>query len=209
MYFASIRSVAVAVLVAVVALAGCGASQPTSGPSAPTAVLLAASVSATEQPVAPEQNPVGDIPDNQAFVTYTASPGGYTLEAPEGWARTVNGRSVQFVSKFDGLSVTLTPASAAPTATANDPAVAALVQAGRAVTVQDVKDVKLPGGNAILITSTANSEPDPVTNKQVRLEQNTYVFFNNGNQALLNLWAPQGADNVDQWQQIAQSFRWQ
>ncbi len=223
MHVAFIRNVAVAALVVMVALAGCGAGQTTSSSSASvasaasggrTSIALpatspAGSTSATEQPLAPEQNPVGDIPDNQAFVAYSASPGGYTLEVPEGWARSVNGTDVQFVSKFDGLSVNVVPVSAAPTASANDPAVAALVQAGRAVTVQNVKTVTLPAGKAVLVTSTANSAPDPVTNKQVRLEQNTYIFFNNGKEAMLNLWAPQGADNVDQWNHIAQSFRWQ
>jgi hypothetical protein len=55
----------------------------------------------------------------------------------------------------------------------------------------------------------SNSDPDPVSSKQIRQENNTYLFFKNGKLATLTLWAPQGADNVDQWQQMAQSFRWQ
>jgi len=47
-----------------------------------------------------------------------------------------------------------------------------------------------------------------VTNKQVRLENNRYLFFHNGQLATLTLSAPVGADNVDQWARIAGSFKW-
>ena len=64
-------------------------------------LLLAASVSAAlpasvmaqqaplpaaEQPLKPEKNPPGDIPDNQVFIDYS-SPLGFALKVPEGWAR--------------------------------------------------------------------------------------------------------------------------
>jgi len=68
--------------------------------------------------------------------------------------------------------------------------------------------VKLPGGNAVVVKYTSNSEPNAVTNKKVRLENETYLFFQNGKEAKVTLWAPQGADNVDQWQRMAKSFRW-
>jgi hypothetical protein len=166
-------------------------------------------VTSTEQPAAPEQNPVGDIPDNQAFVEYTSAAGGYTLQVPEGWARTENGNDVSFVDKLDGVKVSVTNAATAPTArTAPANEVAALQKAGRAVQVTSVKDVQLPGGSAVLVEYTSNSDPNPVTGKQVRLENNAYLFFNNGKLATLALWAPLGADNVDQWLQIAKSFKW-
>ena len=190
------------------------AATPNPPPAASAAPTLApapseAPAATSEPPVAAEQNPPGDIPDTQVFVTYTASPGGYSLDVPEGWARSIQRADVRFVNKLDGLSVALAPAQAAPTAaSARDHEVAAFAQAGRAVTVGEVKDVVLPGGAAVLFTSTANSDPDPVTGKQVRLEQNTYLFFKNGMLATLTLWAPLGADNVDQWQRIAESFRW-
>ena len=99
--------------------------------------------------------------------------------------------------------------TAAPTAaSARDHEVAALVAIGRLMTVGSVDDVTLPVGNAVLVKSTANSSPDAVTNKQVRLEQNIYLLFKGGKLATLTLWAPLGADNVDQWQRIATSFQW-
>lgn len=166
-------------------------------------------VASNEQAVAPEQNPVGDIPDNQAFVPYASPSGGYTLQVPEGWARTENGTGVSFADKLDGVRVSVTDAATAPTAkTAPGKEVAALRQSGRAVQITSVRDVQLPTGPSVLVEYTSNSEPNAVTGKQVRLENNSYLIFKNGKLATLTLWAPLGADNVDQWQQIAKSFAW-
>ena len=194
------------------AAATAGPAATSGAQPAPTTTIASSTqavVGTPEQPVAPEQNPVGDIPDTQAFVTYTASSGGYTLDVPEGWARSTDAANVRFESKLDGLAVTIVDAPTAPTVqSARDHEVAALVAAGRAMTVASIDAVSLPGGSAILVKSTANSDPDPVTNKQVRLEQNIYLFYKAGKLATLTLWAPQGADNVDQWDRIAKSFRW-
>jgi hypothetical protein len=142
-------------------------------------------------------------------VSYAAPSGGYALDTPEGWARSAEGANVRFVNKLDGVSLTVAAAQAAPTVqSARDHEVAAMVAAGRAMTVTSIDAVTLPGGPAVLVKSTANSDPDPVTAKQVRLEQDSYLFFKAGKLATLTLWAPVGADNVDQWQRIAQSFRW-
>jgi len=168
-------------------------------------------IASTENAVAPEVNPPGDIPDTQAFVNYTNSAGGYRLDVPEGWARTEKGSTVSFVNKFDGVSaeVSLSPASSVKNAASARANEAKVIQAqGRAVTITGVSDVKLPGGNAVVVKYTSNSEPNAVTNKKVRLENETYLFFKNGKEAKVTLWAPQGADNVDQWQRMAKSFRW-
>jgi hypothetical protein len=128
---------------------------------------------------------------------------------PEGWARSTDAANVRFESKLDGLAVTITSVAAAPTVQGvRDHEVAALIAAGRAMTVTSIDTANLPGGSAILVKSAANSNPDPVTNKQVRLEQNIYLFYKAGTLATLTLWAPQGADNVDQWDRIAKSFHW-
>lgn len=58
------------------------------------------------QPVA-ESSPPGDIPDNQAFVVYTAADNSYSVKYPEGWARTTAGPEVMFSDKFN--SITLAP----------------------------------------------------------------------------------------------------
>ena len=163
----------------------------------------------TENAVAPEVNPPGDIPDSQAFVSYSNSAAGYRLDVPEGWARTESGPSVSFVSKFDGVKVDVGNAPSSPLNAAGVRANEAktIQTQGRAVTITAVSDVKLPGGKAVVVKYTSNSEPNSVTSKQVRLENETYVFRKNGKEELLTMWAPKGADNVDQWQRMAKSFR--
>ena len=194
-------------------LGGCASSHASGGQRASVASVATASprpgVASTEQAVATEQSPAGDIPDTQAFVSFTSSVGGYSVDTPEGWARTATGPDVQLVDKLDGEAVTVTSASTAPTTTsARGDIEPGLMQAGRAVQVTNVEDVRLPGGSAVRITYTSNSDPNAVTGKQVRLENQAYLFFAGGKLARLTLWAPLGSDNVDQWQHITQSFRW-
>ena len=161
-----------------------------------------------ETAIAPEKNPPGDIPDTQAFVDYL-SKGDYTLKVPEGWARSDIPGGVSFVAKLDGVSVTLVDAATAPSiASVKATYLPAMVAAGRAVEVSAVKSVDLPGGPAIRIDDSANSEPNAVTNKQIRLEANRYLLFKSGRVAALDLYAPFGADNVDQWNLMSQSFQW-
>jgi hypothetical protein len=168
-----------------------------------------APLTSSETAVAPEVSPPGDIPDTQAFVKYTNSAGGYQVEVPEGWARTESGADVTFVSKFDGVSVAITPASTAPTAASARTNEAKQIQSqGHAVTITSVSEASLPAGKAIVIKHGSNSDPNPVTNKRVRLENIAYIFYKNGKEATLTVWAPQGADNVDQWNRISRSFRW-
>ncbi len=200
--------------IAVYFLAACAGSNPAPQQSATNLVPSStpagqASQTTPENPIAPETNPVGDIPDTQTFITYSASSGNYSLEVPEGWARTTSGSDVRYVDKFDGVSVTLKPAASAPTAaSAAQNEVAGLTQSERAFKVGNVADVKLPGGQAVRITASANSDPDPVTGKQVRLEEEIYLLYHNGTLAMVKLWAPQGADNVDQWKRMVESFGW-
>ena len=209
----------VVVVLGIAILGGCGASNASQGSSSggtsnqqsagSTQQATQASGNGSQKPVAPEKNPTGDIPDNQAFVTYTSQQGKYKLEAPEGWARTVKGGDVSFVSKLNGMSVTLNNSSSAPTvASVRKNEVPALKKAHGAVRVDQVQSVNTSAGQAVLVKYTSNSKPDPVTGKQVRQENNNYYFYKNGKLATLRLYAPLGADNVDQWNRISQSFGW-
>jgi hypothetical protein len=172
------------------------------------APMLMAFPARAEQAVAPEKNPPGDIPDSQAFISY-ANPAGYVLKVPEGWARSEAGADVRFADKLDAVSVTLSDQALAPSLSlAKTVFIPELVKAGRAVKVAKVSEITLPAGQAIRIDYSTNSDPNPVTSKQVRLEANRYLIFHAGKLATLDLSAPFGADNVDQWQLMAQSFRW-
>lgn len=180
--------------------------------AAPAALAQSSAAPAptTEAPLPPEKNPPGDIPDSQVFVTYT-SPKGYHLEVPEGWSRTVgaDGAAVSLVQHYDGVSVTLAPAASAPTlASLRAQQVAALEADGRAVTVASVQAVTLPAGPGFLVRYASNSDPNPVTDKQVRLENERFYLFHQGTLAALTLWAPYGSDNVDQWRRMSTSFGW-
>jgi hypothetical protein len=173
-----------------------------------TLVPMSSPATAQEQPVATEKNPPGDIPDSQVFILYRSSLG-FSLKIPEGWARTDRTDGAAFVDKYDTVDVSVASAAVAPTAesAANNEAVA-LTKSARAVKVSAVEDVRLPAGPAVLIVYTSNSAPNAVTNKQIRLENNRYLYYHAGKLATLDLSAPAGADNVDQWQRIATSFRW-
>ncbi len=160
---------------------------------------------AQESAVAPEKNPPGDIPDDQVFVTYQA-PQGFTLKVPEGWARTDNPSGVTFADKYGTVAVSVAPATAAPTAAAVK--AADLVKAGRAVKIAAIDTRMLPGGQAVRIAYTSNSEPNSVTDKRIRLENERFLIGGAGKLAILTLSAPAGADNADQWKLIADSFRW-
>lgn len=165
-------------------------------------------VAAQEKLVAPEQNPPGDIPDNQVFVDYHSSEG-FTLKIPEGWSRIAVPGGVRFSDKYDVVEITSDTATAAPKAAdAKAGLVATLKKAGRAVQAGPATSVKLKAGSAVRIDYMANSEINPVTNKQIRLEHQRFIFFKNGKTISVDVAAPAGADNVDQWQFISNSFGW-
>jgi hypothetical protein len=162
-----------------------------------------------QQAIEPEKSPPGDIPDEQLFVPYE-SPSGFTIEIPEGWAKTENTNSVVFADKYNIINITVSDAATAPTANvAEKELLPVLLESNRAVEVSKVNDVSLPGGSAVRIDYAENSDPNPVTNKQIRLEDNRYVFFKDGKLVTVTFAAPFGADNVDAWKQMAESFKWQ
>ena len=163
---------------------------------------------AAEKAVPAEKNPPGDIPDTQVFINYD-SPQGFKMKVPEGWARSDRADGASFVDKLDGVIVSVSKAASAPTVeSVKTNELPNLKAAERAVTVTSVTAVKLPAGQAIRIVYTSNSEPNAVTSKQVRLENERYLYFKDGKLATLELYAPKGADNVDQWQLMSKSFRW-
>jgi hypothetical protein len=116
---------------------------------------------------------------------------------------------VRFADKCNTVDITVAPAQQGPTtATVTDHEVASLVKNGRAVKIGTVRNVTLRSGPALLIAYTSNSAPNSVTNKQLRLEHNRYLIYRGGKLATLDLSAPLGADNVDQWKLMSNSFQW-
>ena len=161
-------------------------------------------IAAAEQPLKPEKNPPGDIPDNQVFIGYS-SPLGFSLKVPEGWARQDLPDGAAFADKYGRIIVTEITRATAP-----DPGtlVPEVEKSARAVTVTKTKSVKLPAGQAVVVSYTSNSDSNPVTNKAIRLESDRYYLWKDGKLVTLNFSAPAGADNADQWDLMAKSFRW-
>jgi hypothetical protein len=166
-------------------------------------VMPAFGISASGLAVKPEQNPPGDIPDSQVFITY-ASPLGFSLKVPEGWARTDQPDGVVFADKYGRIEAVLTSRELPTPSAAAD----ALKANGRAVAIRKAETVIRPAGQATYIAFDSNSEPSAVTNKQIRLESDRYQFARNGKVATLTFSAPKGADNVDQWLLMSNSFQW-
>lgn len=161
-------------------------------------------------PNAAEVNPPGDIPDNQAFVTYTPPAGGYHVDVPEGWARTENGGAVTFTDKLNSVRMETTNTSAAPTAdSAKADEVPAIEAAAKSYEAGKVEAVTRTSGDAVLITYRADGSPDPVTGKVTHLDVERYEFWKDGTEVILTPSGPQGADNVDPWKIVTDSFGWQ
>jgi hypothetical protein len=197
--------VAAVALTAAVAV-GCGSG---GGSKAGTGGTAGGSTSGAA-PHATESNPPGDIPDNQAYVLYRPSGGGFTVKVPEGWARTAKGAVVTYTDKLNRIEVAPATASAAPTTasvTANE--VPVLRKQVPTFALGKVTTVSRPAGTAVLVTYQGDSAPDPVTGKVVRDAFERYVFHHNGRQVDLTLSGPVSADNVDPWRIVSSSLRWQ
>lgn len=190
--------------------AGCSTPSRSSATNPPVAgVSTPSSHQGAETPVPAEKNPPGDIPDTQQFVDYRSAQGGYTLRVPEGWARTEDGSNVTFADKLNSLRVQVTPAAQAPTVQSvrdrDEPELRSKV---RAFEETKLELVQLPGGPAVHLQYSANSDPDAVTGKSVRLQVERFSFYRNSTVAVLYLQAPMGSDNVDVWRLVSRSFTW-
>lgn len=171
--------------------------------------VLAQTTPGKSAQVAPEVHPVGDIPDNQAFVRYSNAAGRYSLEVPEGWARTVKGADVSFVSKLGSVEVSTAAGSTplnASSVKANE--LAALAKTTGNLKTTAVKAVKLPAGAAIRASFTSTGPVNAVTGKAPALENELFVLNHAGKRVMVRFSAPLGSDNVDAWKQMSDSLRW-
>ena len=188
---------AAVVLAATAVLTACASSQTSSRSSAATSATTA------------DGNPVGDIPDNQAYVSFTPPQGLFTVSVPEGWARTADGAATIFTDKLNAVRVESHLRDSAPTvdsARADElPGIASSISGYRAgnVTVVDRK-----AGPAVLITYQAISAPNAVTGKTGTDAIERYEFWRGGQEVILTLSGPVGADNVDPWRTITDSLQW-
>jgi hypothetical protein len=200
----SLAAVVVAGLALLAGACGSGGASPYGG-STPTTATPPSAASKN----APEVNPAGDIPDNQVFVPYSPPGGRFTVKVPEGWGRTARAGTVSFTDKLNTISMETRPAPAAPTvASARQAELPAIRSASRRYEPGSVTQVRRAGGDVVLVTYKADAPADPVTGKVVHDAVERYEFWRGGTEAILTLAGPVGADNVDPWRIVSDSFRW-
>lgn len=202
---------------AVLAAAGLCASACSSGPAstpAPQATPSTAAAPGTASsqagaaPAGTETPPPGDIPDTTAYVAFRPGSGQYEVKVPEGWARTVSPAAVFFTDKLNIISIWTTKAAAPTVASARAVEVPAIKHPLHGFALTGVSVVSRPAGTAVLIRYSADSRPDPVTGKVYKDTFERYEFYKNGTEAVVLLGGPAGADNVDPWRTVTNSFRW-
>lgn len=182
--------------VSLLGVAGCGGS---SGGSSAKSVNPN-----TKEAVAP-----GDIPDNQAYVSYRPPGQPFSVKVPEGWARGTAGSATVFTDKLNSVRAESAPAKAPLTAAAARGSVlSALASSHKGFRPGTVTAVQRTAGKAVRITYTADSKPDPVTGKFHTDAVERYVFFHNGSNVILTLTGAKGADNVDPWKIVTNSLRY-
>jgi hypothetical protein len=199
------RTVAATVLGVVIGVAGCG---PSSTPRPSGAPPTSSPTDTAANPHQTESNPPGDIPDTTQFVPYRSR--GYELKVPEGWARADLASGASFTDKLNTVRVEVVKGATAPSAASARTVEVPKIQATTPrFTLSRVETVRRGGGQAVRILYEADSAPDPVTGKVVRDAVERYEFFRSGREAVVTLSGPVGADNVDPWRTVSDSFRWQ
>ena len=198
------RTIAAATaIVLVIGLAACSGSSSSSTGSAASPRTTVAGV----DPNAPEKSPPGDIPDNQVFVPYTFPAGGFTVSVPEGWSRTTSGGAVTFTDKLNSVRLDTKAVSSAPTVASAKQSELPSIASAPGYRAGTVEMVDRKAGPAVHISYQASSSPDPVTGKTITLDVERYEFYAKGKEAILTLSGPKGADNVDPWRIVTDSFK--
>ena len=159
-------------------------------------------------PNGPEVVEPGDIPDNQAFVTFPSPSGAFSVEVPEGWARTEQGGIVTFTDKYNAIEITSMPATSAPTVDSVTNDGLADVSSDPTFKLVSVDAVTRKSGDGVVAKYEIGSAPNDVTGKSALLAVERYVFSKNGTEVVLTLSGAKGADNVDPWKIVTDSLTW-
>jgi hypothetical protein len=193
------------------ALAGCGGTTATTQPSTPAQTVPAVTTSPAEapSPAATESNPPGDIPDNQAYVAFTAPGARVSVKVPEGWAQSTSATGTAFSDKLNRIQVAVSNAATPPTvASVSRDDVPKLRSSVPKFTLGKVGATKRNAGPVVLVTFQGDSQQDPVTGRVVRDAFERYVYYSKGQRLDLTLSGPTNADNVDPWRIVSDSVAW-
>lgn len=160
-------------------------------------------------PAATEFNPPGDIPDNQIYVDYKAAGSAVHIKVPEGWSRSSSGGTTTFTDHYNSIAIEVVPSAKPPSVTtAERTDVPRLRKTVAAFAHGTISSIQRQHGTAVLMTYYLDSAPSPVTGKVVRDVAERYEFWQHGQEAILTLTGPKGADNVDPWRLVSDSLRW-
>jgi hypothetical protein len=193
----AIGAIAVASLVA----AGCGSSSSTTSTSTGSAKQV--------NPNAPEVSPAGDIPDNQAYVPYSAPGTNVTVKVPEGWSRTSAATGTTFTDKLNSITIEQRKAPGAVTlAQVKQADVPALAKSVKGFKLKSVAQLQRTAGPVVRISYLAVAQTNPVTGKGGTDAVERYLFVKSGKELVLTLSGPKGADNVDPWKIVSDSVAW-
>lgn len=165
-------------------------------------------VAGAVDPNAPEVVAPGDIPDNQVFIPVTPPGAAYRVKVPEGWARSDAQGVETFTDKYNSITLRSFPASVAPTVASVRSADLSDVSSDPTFVIGDVSIVHRSAGAVILATYEIGSAPNPVTGKKALLAVERYIYFHNGTEVTVTLAGAKGADNVDPWKIVTNSFTW-
>jgi hypothetical protein len=206
-----------AVILALLTAAACGSApkpsaqqQPasTAGPSTAPPSVSPSPPAAASKTSAPETNPQGDIPDNQQYVAYAPPGGGFSVKVPEGWSRTGTPPTVTFTDKLNSIRIETAPSPSAPTAASVQREISAFRTTATHFSGGAVSTIQRKAGSVVLATYRTDASPDPVTGKVRNDDVERYHFWKAGKLVTLTLAGPHGADNVDPWRIVTDSFRW-
>jgi PsbP len=191
---------------------GCGggnggstASNPTSVKTSPRTAKQAGAE--TGVPAEAQAAATGDIPDNQAFLTYEDRAAGYSIRYPEGWARKGSGTDVTFQDRANVIHVVVAKGKP-PTPAGAIAGLEKLKRGDPSVKASSAQAVTLGGSPVVKVTYTRLSAPDPVTGKRLPLTIDRYEYSRGGKVAIVDLGTPVGVDNVDAYRMISESFQW-
>ncbi|HWF52258.1 MAG TPA: hypothetical protein VG294_16580 [Solirubrobacteraceae bacterium] len=197
--------IVMATALAALLAAGCGSASTSTAPSTHAAGNSAPAVGALSAEATSAAT--GDIPDNQAFLTYHNPIEHYSMSYPEGWGLKGSGRDVSFTDKNNVVHVVIATAPAPSTA-----AVAAelthLKRSSPTLTFSAPATIALKSGPAAKVTYTTRSAANPVTGKSVLLIVDRYELSRTGKRATVDLGTPKGVDNVDAYRKMINSFTW-
>jgi PsbP len=187
---------------------GCGSSSSSKSPASSSSSVSSSPASASALSADAKSAATGDIPDNQVFLSFANTAGGYSIKYPEGWTQSGAGSDVTFRDKNNVVHVLVSRGARPPSSSSVTSQLQALKRSSPTLTFSVAQSVQLPGGRAIKATYATQSAPDPVTGKRVLLLVDRYELAGTGRVATVDLGTPKGVDNVDAYRRMIESFSW-